>query len=255
MSVANKAFQILGGVACPAGQGAEDKDRMRCLLGEDVLGTIGRPVDIARSMPVFLQGDIASHFYRVESGAVRRCRLLADGRRQVTGFYFPGDIFALGDSGVYLDDAEAICDALVLQVGHAELEQMDIGQSCLAQRLLGQTRRELREAQELMLMLGRASVRQRMAWFLVSMASRLGRVGRLMPVFELPMARIDIADYLGLTPETVSRILGELKREGVIAVPTTQRIVISDEAALRQMVEDMPSIMTECGFTPSRARA
>ena len=255
MSAADTLSHALNITPCPAGQSVRDRDRIRCLRGEDILCSIGRERHVVRHTPIFRQGEPATHFFRVESGAIRRCRVMADGRRQVTGLYFPGDVFALGDSRVYLDDAEAISDTLLMQVSHADLERLDISGSCLAQRLLGHTRRELSNAQELLVMVGRASVRQRMAWFLVTRADRLGFVGGLMPVFELPMARSDIADHLGLTVETVSRILGELKREEVIAVLTSQKIAICDEHALREMTEDLSSAMPECGFQHSFVHA
>jgi CRP/FNR family nitrogen fixation transcriptional regulator len=156
---------------------------------------------------------------------------MSDGRRQIGAFCLPGDIFGIESDEVHDFAAEAIGDCTVRAVKRSVLLAEAPYQTRLVTELWKQTMRHLQRAQEHILLLGRKNAQKRIAAFLLDMAARLSRNGDI----ELPMPRQDIADYLGLTIETVSRTLMQLERDGLIGIPATRRIVFRNRAALDEM--------------------
>jgi len=191
------------------------------------------PLGVTRSFAkgdrVYSDGDRITHCYKVTSGAVRVCKLLSDGRRQIIGFYLPGEFFGIEMGSEHGFDAEAVTNTSVVVYKRRASDVLAAGGE-LADQIMGAMMATLERAQSHMLLLGRKSALGKIAEFLLDMADR---TGDREPI-ELPMCRTDIADYLGLTIETVSRSLTQLERMGVISVPKGRRnITLLDRAALR----------------------
>lgn len=173
---------------------------------------------------IYAQGEFAGKLYRVQFGAVRVYRLLADGRRQISAFHLAGEIFGFEAGSTHHFFAETIAASGIHVLAPAR------GRS-LADELLPVALQVLVRAQEHLLVLGRQAAVERLAAFLVDMADRQGD---LMHV-ELPMSRTDIGDYLGLTIETVSRVLTRLKQKGVIRLPNLRSVEILKPQVLRAL--------------------
>lgn len=189
---------------------------------------IGSRRSIARGAEIFAEGDRADCWYKVVSGTVRLSKLLADGRRHIAEFYFAGDCFGLDKFPERLFSAEAVTDAIVMRYPRRATEQLIDERPHLARSLHDMTLRDLTNAQIRMLLLGRMSAPERVATFLIDMFERRDATRAL----DLPMSRNDIADYLGLTIETVCRVLSAFKRDGAIDIPSPHRIELRDRAAL-----------------------
>ena len=168
-------------------------------------------------------------------GAVRSYKLLSDGRRQIGAFHPAGDIFGLENGGIHRFTAEAIIDTSVRLVKRVSLAQVAENDVTIARDLLKMTATNLQHAEDHMLLLGRKTSLERVAAFLLEMDRRLTAAG----VMALPMCRRDIADYLGLTLETVARSLSILRDEGVLSfIGQTQReIVLHDRHRLHQRAQ------------------
>ena len=168
----------------------------------------------ARKSEIVREGDPADHLYEVVSGAVCTCRTLREGRRQITGFYFAGDAFGLESAEKHNVAAQAITNAEVRVIKKQPLTALAASNREVANQLLTLTTRELARKQDLVLLLSR-SVEERIIFFLIDMVQRASPREDLI---VLPMCRQDIADYLGLTIETVSRALRGLERRGAIEI-------------------------------------
>jgi CRP/FNR family nitrogen fixation transcriptional regulator len=175
---------------------------------------------------IYAQGDKACALYQVEFGAVRVYRLLSDGRRQISAFHMAGEVFGFEADGTHHFFAEAIGATGVRTLRLAANEGM-------SDKLLPLALQSLVRAQEHLLVLGRQHAVERVAAFLLDMAERQGGLDQ----FELPMSRMDIADYLGLTIETVSRVFTKLKEKGVIKLPSLRSVEVLKWQALRDLSE------------------
>ena len=191
---------------------------------------MGATMSYPRNAEIFGENEPADYLYKVISGGVRTYKILSDGRRQVGGFYLPGDIFGLEFSDEHTLSAEAITEAKVLVVKRSSLNALCSRNASIAQELFTLTGRELRRVQDRILLLIK-SAQERVASFLLEMAERVSGNNAI----ELPMSRQDIADYLGLTIETVSRTLTSLETCAAIEVPTSRRIVLRNRSALNRM--------------------
>jgi CRP/FNR family transcriptional regulator len=185
----------------------------------------------AAGSTLFSEGDTAENVYEVVRGMLRLCKLLPDGRRQVTGFLSAGHLFGLAPEGNHIYTAEAITDVTVCRYPRSAFDRLVEEMPGFARRLVTMTAQELRTAQEQMLLLGRKSASEKVASFLLLVAEAQGGGDDL----DVPMSRADIADYLGLTIETVSRTLTRLKHDGLIALPTSARIEICDRDRLEEL--------------------
>lgn len=184
------------------------------------------PVLHGAGSEVYAQGDRADRLFRVEFGAVRIHRLLADGRRQICAFYLPGEVFGFEADGVHHFFAEAVsATGLTALRGGAGAEA--------AYDHLGAALRSLVRAQEHLLVVGRQNAAERIAAFLLDMAERQGGLEQ----FDLPMSRSDIGDYLGLTIETVSRVFSKLRAQGIIRLLGLRSVEVKKSGVLRAMCE------------------
>jgi CRP/FNR family transcriptional regulator, nitrogen fixation regulation protein len=178
------------------------------------------PRSFARNAAIYQQNDPADHLYEVVSGIVRTFKILLDGRRQIAAFYLPGDTFGVTPGEEHEFSAEAVIDTRIL-VSKS---------SILVSSQWGLVLRELQLAQAHFLLLVKTAP-ERVASFLLEMDDRMQA-----DEVELPMPRRDIADYLGLTIETVSRTLTQLEKEAAIVLTTSKRIVLRDRAALQRLI-------------------
>lgn len=220
---------IVGGVAARA--------RPAPLDDFHSLHEFGATVTLGRNETIFSEGDNAKYAYRLVSGAVRLCKLLPDGRRQIADFYLEGDLFGVLESDDYAFTAEAITNVVLIRYARSQMRRMEEEDGALRRRLTTMLHRHLSTMQLHLVMLGRQTVKERIASFLIQMAERLDAETQGKTCIDLPMGRQDIADYLGLTIETVCRALSELKRAGIIAVPNTHQIVVGDIETLRAIVD------------------
>jgi CRP/FNR family nitrogen fixation transcriptional regulator len=186
-----------------------------------------------RGIEIYGQAEPADYIYQVVDGAARSHKLLSDGRRQIGAFHLPGDIFGLENSAVHRFTAEAIVDTTVRLMKRCSLEHAAETDALVALDLLNMTTSNLQHAEDHMLLLGRKTSLERVAAFLLEMDRRLTAAG----VLALPMSRRDIADYLGLTLETVSRALSHLHSKGILNFlgQTQRQIVLLDRARLADL--------------------
>ena len=191
------------------------------------MALMGARMGFPRNGEIYGEGEPADFVYQVVSGAVRTSKILSDGRRQIGGFYMPGDIIGLDLGDEHAFSAEAIGDVTVLYVRRSAVLALADRDGHMARQLWAATARELSQAQRRLLLLTQ-SAQERLAGFLLEMAGRAEGGDSI----DLPMTRQDIADYLGLTIETVSRTLTALAEEAVIEVPSARRILLRDRAML-----------------------
>jgi CRP/FNR family transcriptional regulator, nitrogen fixation regulation protein len=191
---------------------------------------MGAPMLYARNIEIYGEGEPAEYVYQVVSGAVRTYKILNDGRRQIGAFYLPGDVFGLEIGEKHELSAEAICNCTVAIIKRASLANLAARDNGVAQALWSLTARELQRMQKHVLLLVRTA-QERVASFLLEMADRTAGAG----LVELPMSRQDIADYLGLTIETVSRTLTLLEGQAAIALPSARRVQLTNLRELRRL--------------------
>jgi CRP/FNR family nitrogen fixation transcriptional regulator len=182
---------------------------------------------------IYGEKEPADYVYQVKIGAVRSYKLLSDGRRQIGAFHLASDIFGLENGGEHRFTAEAIVETTVRLIKRRSLELVADNDAVVARNLLSMTTNNLQHAEDHMLLLGRKTSLERVAAFLTEMDRRLTAAG----VIALPMSRRDIADYLGLTLETVSRALSRLHELGILGfIGTNQRqIVLLDRRQLASL--------------------
>lgn len=193
------------------------------------------PEQLAANEALFWEGDRAEHIFEVTDGVLRLFKVLPDGRRAITGFLFPGDVLGLAYRDKYLCTAEAVAPTKVRRFRRSQF-QAALGQSPeLGRQLFAMMCDELSAAQDQVLLLGRKNAQERVASFLLAVARKLRAADSRVKSVILPMLRQDMADYLGLTIETVSRVMSRLRADGVIALPDPQRLVIRDYGALRRL--------------------
>jgi CRP-like cAMP-binding protein len=173
---------------------------------------------------LFAEGDAISHVYRIETGAIALYRVLADGRRQVMGFAYPGDIIGLGVEDEHAMNAQAVKPTRVRCLPVAALRQSAAKDPMLGFKLYEALARELAATRDLMLTTGQRSAMERVAGFLLAFSRRNQRNGQNPTIFELPMTRTDIGDFLGLTIETVSRTFTKLKVLQLIELPHSNQV-------------------------------
>jgi CRP/FNR family nitrogen fixation transcriptional regulator len=203
--------------------GVSQDPGVRALLAESLPGAVTfYPVDAT----IYAQGDETGPLYLVEFGTVRICQLTPDGRRQITSFCFAGDVFGLEPGAEHEFYAESVDGAGVRSLRAANA-------TSFAQKLLSLALRRFARIQAHLVLLGRMSANERMASFLTDLLTRQDAGG----LIHLPMQRNDIADYLGMTFETVSRVLRVFKDRGLIRVTSLDSIEVLDPKGLAALSE------------------
>lgn len=214
----------------------------RPLLGQPRFGTLpaalfaaaeltGMCLSYDKDEEVYGEGEDAEFIYKVVSGAVRTYKLMRDGRRQIGEFHLAGDLFGLDIGGVRHLTAEAVTDSKILVFKRRQVEAVVAENLAAAHELWLTTAHHLRHAEDHMLLLGRKTAIERLAAFLLEMDRRSGDKG----LIDLPMLRRDIADYLGLTLETVSRSFSELQSEGVVELDGARHVTLRKRRLLEEM--------------------
>jgi CRP/FNR family transcriptional regulator, nitrogen fixation regulation protein len=189
-------------------------------LGQSIF-LMGSTKSYPHNAEIYSEDEPAEYLYMVISGAVRTYKILSDGRRQIGGFYLPGDVFGHEFADEHTLSAEAIADANVLVIKRSMLAALTAHNAGVARELFALTGHEAQRMQERVLLLIKTA-QERVVGFLLEMAERVP-VGNAI---ELPMSRQDIADYLGLTIETVSRTLTSLEDSAAIELPTSRRSIV-----------------------------
>jgi CRP/FNR family nitrogen fixation transcriptional regulator len=191
----------------------------------------GPVMHFTQDSEIYGEGDAAEGFFKVVSGVVRTCKFLNDGRRQIDAFHVAGDVFGFEAGKEYRLSAEAVSDCTVVSYRRRGLDKLAADNSALSQQLFFYAIRNMTRAQDHSLLLGRKSAVEKVAAFLMEWAQHSPGTRTV----TLAMTRQDIADYLGLTIETVSRTLSHLERGAVIELPTARQIRLKNPAALRDL--------------------
>ncbi len=203
------------------------------------LNAISTLVDLEDKETIFHEGDEDTFLFNVVDGAVRLSKLLPDGRRQITGFLFAGDLAGLSVDGVYAYSAEAIVETTLCRFDRVRLTEVAERFPKLEHRLLDLASNELVQAQDHLMVLGRKSSTERIATILMRLAERIGDRTDGGSIIDLPMTREDLADYAGLTTETVSRNLSSLRAKAIIEIPNPRSVHVPDMNALAVLSGDL----------------
>jgi len=195
------------------------------------LPATGPVLHFTQDREIYGEGDQADTLFKIVSGVVRTCKFLSDGRRLIDAFHVAGDIFGVEAGADYSFSSEAVCDCTVISYRRRGLEASASHDASLSQALFSYAMRSLGRAQVHALLLGRRSAIEKVAAFLVDWATHSAERGTV----TLEMGRQDIADYLGLTIETVSRTLSQFERDGLIAFSTARQIRLKNPSALRDL--------------------
>lgn len=193
----------------------------------DLFALQGTVMPFERNGEIYAEEEAAEYVYRVVTGTVRVCKLLSDGRRQIETFHRAGDVFGLEAGATHDFSAEAVTACTIALIKRSTVFAAAERDGDVARALWSLASRALQRSQKHLLLLGRKTAQERVAAFLVDLAA-----GNAV---DLPMSRQDMADYLGLTIETVSRTLTQLENADLIALPTARRIILRNAAALRDL--------------------
>ena len=199
------------------------------------LASIAIKLRVARNEAIYSEDDGSDDAYKVVSGVVRICRHLADGRRQIVQFLFPSDFFNIMGLGEHGFAAEAVSDAVLMKYPRRAFAKLADERATIQQRFLNLLSQRLNHIQSHLMMLGRQSAKERIACFLLNLAERTG--SEEDEIIDLPMSRQDIADYLGLRIETVSRVFSEMKREGLIDARNLYQFALIDTDGLQAIAD------------------
>lgn len=202
----------------------------------DELARLQTSMDHTAGSNIFYEDDPARHLFVIVEGCVKIYKLLADGRRQITGFLYPSDFLGIALRDRYSYTAEAITDVHVCRFERRGFETLLEKFPRLEKRLLGIASNELASAQDQMLLLGRKTADERVATFLYMLSRRAYLKNKGVERLPLPMSRNDIADHLGLTTETVSRCFTRLRKKGVVVFTDPHDLAIADWHAFSELV-------------------
>lgn len=178
------------------------------------------------------EGEPKLKVFSLTSGLLRLFTLLPDGRRQISGFLYPGDYLGLADDESYSQTAEAVVPSKLCCFSVTEMDGLMVSHPALKDRLYVMTREALRQSRDNQLVLGRLAPVEKLASFLLVLSAHAVRVGQVANPVHLPMNRTDIADYLGLTIETVSRCFTKLRMQGLIQLPDANTVTILSHRSL-----------------------
>lgn len=206
--------------------GADDRDPFRA---------VGRTIAVARGAIVFEEGDPAEAYFRVVSGSLRLYRMTEDGKRQIIAFLHPGQFFGLETDDTHQFSVDALSSATIQRLPRTQVTALIRGDSALGGYLFAMLRDQLMSTQQ-RLVLGRFGAKARVASFLVMLSRRDGKAGATRDI-HLAMSRSDIADFLGLAVETISRAIGEFKEKAIISLVNPQHIAIRNLEVLEEIAK------------------
>jgi len=187
---------------------------------------------------LFFEGDPAKHLFELVEGVLRIFKIMADGRRVITGFLYPGDLVGVSLRNQYLYSAEAVSTAKLRRFSRKSFEDA-VGDSAeLRPQLLARLCDEMAAAQDQMVLLSCKNAEERLCSFLLQQLRRKRKQDRSTNIAELPMTRLDIADYLGLTIETVSRTMTKLTNKGIVSPAGRHSISVTKPGMLARLAGD-----------------
>ena len=229
----------------PAGhpcQGCEVRDKAVCGVLDcsrlEEFRNLGWTLKLAPGQSLFHEGDPATRVFTLTTGTLKLYKLLADGRRQVTGFLHPGDFLGISIDDEHAFSAEAVEQSQLCWFPRARFDDFVEDDAAMERELYRMAAHELAAAQQQFVLLGRKTASERLATFLLLLDEREARSARYEGgLVRLPMSRSDIADYLGLTKETVSRVISAFKRDRVIRLEALDLVQILDRDRLEQLAE------------------
>ena len=206
----------------------------RCLHDDQlkVFSEISDEKEFRDKQTIFLQQGPSRHLYNITKGNIKIYKLLSDGRIQIIGFLYPGDFFGSYKKGKYNYSSEAIGNVRLCVFRQEVLDEYLEKNMNLSKELLHITSHELTLAQDRMGVLGKMNANERVAKFILNISDQRARIGWQDNPISLPMTRQDIADYLGLTLETVSREITRFKTSNLIKVMSSKQIYIIDKEKL-----------------------
>lgn len=212
---------------------AERATQARAILEQDacIQPSVGSVQHFVQDREIFAQGDDADYFFKLVSGVVRTCKFLADGRRQIDAFYVAGDVFGFEPGDEHRLSAEVVTDCTVIAYRKIKTDPFGGADRHLSRELLDFAMRGMAQAQNHSLLLGRRSAVEKVAGFLLDWTQKSADRRQI----SLAMTRQDIADYLGLTIETVSRTLSQLERDHVIELPSARHIKLRNLDLLEEL--------------------
>jgi|SRR5579872_1191490 len=197
------------------------------------LTALGTRVQFGARSAIVREGEAADWLFRLTDGVVKLHRLLPDGRCQIVGLLFAGDFLGIDREGAVPYSASAVGRVAAERYPRRAVDRLCDSSALAAGLLLRWASHELLAAQDQILLLGRKTPREKLASFLLGVSRRQ----RNPAVIRLPMTRTDIADYLGITLETVSRSMARLRRDGLIKPVDRKAVRIVDLAALEQLAD------------------
>ncbi len=204
-------------------------------MDEEALRRIGSKIRYGRGETIFNEGDPAEFAYKVANGVVRLCKHLSDGRRQIAQFLLPGDFFSFMELSEHSFTAEAVSDVTLVSFPHRQFERVVEERVSLRRRFAALLSKTIHDTQNHLVILGRQNAKEKLASFLVMLVQRRGEDAG--PLIEMQMSRQDIADYLGLTIETVCRVLSEMKRSRLIDIPNVHQLTIRNSDVLNDIAD------------------
>lgn len=227
----------------PAGhpcQGCEVRGKAVCgILDSRSLANfknLGRTIRLSAGQHLFHEGDLATRVFTVTAGHLKLYKVLADGRRHITGFVHPGDFLGISVDDEHAFCAEALDDAELCAFPRNRFDGFVEDHVPMEHELYRTAAHELAAAQDQIVLLGHKNATERLASLLLLLVSRVEE-GREKNVVTLPMSRSDIAEYLGMTKETVSRVLSAFKRDRLIRLRTLDTVEILDRSALEHLAD------------------
>lgn len=212
-----------------------------------------QPVEqLKTNTTIFWEGDPATHVFEVVEGMLRIVKILGGGRRVITGFVYPGDILGLSLRNPYFCTAEALTPTKIRRLAHGEFRRAMNSCSELHLRLVQRLCEDIAAADDRMVLLARKTAEERVASLLLMIARRMQQAGCHGPVIEVPMCRLDMADYLGLTKETVCRAMARLASQDVIATSGRNIVTIRSFEKLTLHSGDTDGESGSAAFDPAR---
>ncbi len=235
MSNAQLAINNETGHAAGVNEWLGDGQSAQIKMGSSFTTTHERPLDMHEHL--FMIGDKQTHLYQILEGVIGVYKMLPDGRRQIVTFYYPGDMIGGGDKSNWTQHAEALCNAKVRCIPVSTVDTLITTEPGFGQALMSMLATELEETRDQLLSLGRKSALEKVATFLLRISRRNKREGADESLLHLPMKRAEIADYLGLTIETVSRNITKLKTTGIIRLESKSEISVKDISLLEELAD------------------
>jgi CRP/FNR family transcriptional regulator len=204
----------------------------------DTLARIGQPQAVLRNRVVHEAGDPAANIYKVADGILRVVQLLPDGRRHVLSFLQAGDYFGLDENGAYVSTVEAVTDCSLVRYPRRQFDALLESNAGTGWQIFRLMCHQLTANNRMLLLLGRKTAAERMASFLLGFAERNAGGATHDVTLALPMSRSDIADHLGLTIETVSRLVSKFRQRRLVRLLSAHELVIPDLDDLREAAGD-----------------